>query len=262
MNCPTCQSDRVRHSRNRPGDGLWRSIFYSAYRCRDCGGRFHRLTQRLLLGVATLAALALTFAFGWLVAGWQEGLPATGEAVASAVQPVAVERPAETPAALINSAELALAADAESGDPRAQFRLGMAYYKGAGVERDPALALKWIQKAAEQGYSQAQYTLGAMHHAGRGALQSFPLALKWFEQAAQQNHSEAQYSLGAMYRNGQGVPIDKSRAYIWFNLAAAQGHERAGEARDNLLPALTPEQVLTAQKAAQDWRPAARVSPK
>ena len=99
-----------------------------------------------------------------------------------------------------------------------------------------------------------------MHHAGRGALQSFPLALKWFEQAAQQNHAEAQYSLGAMYRNGQGVAVDKSKAYIWFNLAAAQGHERAGEARDNLLPALTPEQVLAAQKAAQEWRPAAKVT--
>ena len=58
-----------------------------------------------------------------------------------------------------------------------------------------------------------------------------------------------------MYRNGQGMGVDKSKAYIWFNLSAAQGHERAREARDNILPALTPEQVLAAQRAAHEWRP-------
>jgi len=83
------------------------------------------------------------------------------------------------------------------------------------------------------------------------------VAFRWFELAAQQNHAEAQFSLGVMYRSGQGVPVDKSKAYTWFNLASAQGHERAREARDSLLSALTPEQVLAAQRAAQDWRPAA-----
>jgi hypothetical protein len=58
-----------------------------------------------------------------------------------------------------------------------------------------------------------------------------------------------------MYRNGQSVAVDKARAYLWFNLAAAQGHEQARDARDSLLPALTPEQVLAAQRAAQEWRP-------
>jgi hypothetical protein len=152
--------------------------------------------------------------------------------------------------------DLALAAAAEDGDPKAQLRLGMAYLNPqGGAEPDPALALKWIQRAADQGYADAQYALGAVHHAGRGALQSFPIAFKWFELAAQQNHADAQHSLGVMYRTGQGVPVDKSKAYIWFNLSAAQGHPRAREARDSLLSSLSPEQVLAAQRAAQEWRP-------
>ena len=256
MKCPSCQSERIRRSRHRVEDGLWRSVFFTAFRCRDCGHRFQKLTRGLLLGVVIAAVLVSAFSLGWLFATGNGNTRIAAGTVATAPSAEAVERPAEATPLQISSAEIALAAEAESGDPQAQFRLGMAYYKGAGVERDPALALKWIQKAADQGYAQAQYTLGAMHHAGRGALQSFPLALKWFEQAAQQNHAEAQFSLGAMYRSGQGVPVDKSKAYIWFNLAAAKGHERAGEARDNLLPALTPEQVLAAQKAAQEWRPA------
>jgi len=60
---------------------------------------------------------------------------------------------------------------------------------------------------------------------------------------------------GVLGGRGQGIAVDKSKAYIWFNLAAAKGHERAREARDNLLPALTAEQVLAAQRAAQEWRP-------
>jgi len=258
MKCPSCQSERVRRSRFHREDGLWRSIFYSAYRCRSCGERFQVLTRGLLLGAVITAVLGITFALGWL-AGGLNGLPPPEEVTTAAPPPEMIERPAEKPPATLTG-EIELAARAEGGDVKAQYQLGVAYFKGAGIERDPQLALKWIEKAANQGYGEAQYTLGAMYHGGRGALQSFPLALKWFEQAAQQNHAEAQYSLGAMYRNGQGVPVDKPKAYVWFNLAAAQGHERAREARDNLLPALTPEQVLTAQKAAQEWRPVAKMA--
>ena len=254
MKCPSCQSDRIRRSRFHPEDGLWRSVFYTAYRCRSCGGRFQVLTRGLLLGAVIAAVIASTFALGLLVGGLN-GLPPPSTDTAAAAPPAdVIERPAEKPPATLTG-EIELAARADGGDAKAQYQLGLAYFKGVGIERDPQLALKWIEKAAEQGYSEAQYALGAMHHGGRGALQSFPLAYKWFERAAQQNHSEAQFSLGVMYRNGQGIPVDKSKAYIWFNLAAAQGHERAREARDNVLPALTPDQVLAAQRAAQEWRP-------
>lgn len=254
--CPSCQSDDLRRSRHRPEDGLWRSIFYTAYRCRECGRRFQKLTHGPLLGMAVAAAVSLTFGAGYMFANLGGIAPPQAEsAVSNPAQPdvggdVADHAPAPV------GGDLALAGMAEGGDPRAQLQLGVAYLKGQGVERDPAIALKWIERAAEQQYAEAQYTLGAMHHAGRGALQSFPIAFKWFEQAAQQNHAEAQYSLGIMYRNGQGVAVDKSKAYIWFNLASAQGHERARDARNSLLPALTPDQVLAAQRAAQDWRPA------
>lgn len=199
----------------------------------------------------------MAIAFALLFWGLNGLLPPPSEPEESAPPTEAVERPPDLARAPV-AGDPALLADAEGGDAKAQFRLGMAYLKGDGVDRDGPLALKWIQKAAEQGFGDAEYTLGAMHHAGRGALQSYPLAFKWFERAAQQNHAEAQYSLGVLYRNGQGVAIDKSKSYVWFNLAASQGHERAREARDSLLPALSPEQVLDAQRAAQEWQPAAK----
>jgi hypothetical protein len=258
MKCPACQSSDVRTSRFRPEDGLWRSMFYGAFRCRECGRRFEMLTRApLLAGIAT-GAVASSFALGFFAGGLRaERLaPAQAPRMEPDAPQVASVRALED-SAVQPTADLALAARAEAGDPKAQLQLGVSFLKGDGVERDPATAIKWIRKAAEQGLVEAQYALGAMYHAGRGALQSFPLAFKWFELAAQQNHAEAQFSLGVMYRMGQGVPVDKPKAYTWFNLAAAQGHDRAREARDNLLSSLTPEQVLAAQRAAQEWRPAA-----
>ena len=256
LKCPACQSDRLRRSRRRPEDGFARSTFFTAYRCRNCNTRFHRLNTGLVAGAALVGGFALTVVIAVLVGGMYGLFSPAPEQEASAPVAVVTERQPEkanTPFA----GDPELLANAENGDAKAQFRLGMAYLKGEGVDRDPPLALKWIGRAAEQGYGEAQYTLGVMHHAGRGALQSFPLAFKWFELAAQQNHAEAQYSLGVLYRNGQGVAVDKSKSYVWFNLAASQGHERAREARDSLLPALSPEQVLAAQRMAQEWQPGA-----
>ena len=259
MKCPNCRSERLRRSHHRPQDGLRRSVFYAAYRCRDCRQRFVKLALAPILGLVVAALFVLTLALGFALSAIRDStLPIAEPLASSAVAQQTPEREAErapTAPVLPAGPGLALAADADAGDAGAQFRLGMAYLNGQGVERDLPAARKWIEKAAEQDYADAQHALGAMYHGGRGVLQNFPLAFKWYERAAQHNHAEAQYSLGMMYRSGQGVPVDKPKSYIWFNLAAAQGHERAREARDNLLPALTTDQVLAAQRAAQEWRP-------
>jgi TPR repeat protein len=44
----------------------------------------------------------------------------------------------------------------EQGNAEAQYRLGVCYYNGKGVEQDYIEAIKWIRKAAEQNYAPAQ----------------------------------------------------------------------------------------------------------
>ena len=257
--CPNCHSDRVRRSHRRPDDSPWRSLLGTAYRCRQCGTRTYYRASWLLPGLAFASLVLLTFVLGFALGALLgpamldanvtvDREPAL-DGNASEVQSVGAVRPVDPALAVAVAA-------AESGDAKAQLQLGKVYMKGTGVERNPVKALKWIEKSAEQGYAEAQHALGSFHQSGLGAPQNFTLASKWFEQAAEQNHAEAQYSLGTMYRNGHGVAIDKAKAYIWFNLAAAQGHERAGLARDNLLPALTSEQLVAAQRATQQWQPA------
>src|SRR4051812_33927915 len=49
---------------------------------------------------------------------------------------------------------------ANSGDPQAQFRLGMQYAAGQSVPLDIAQAVAWYRKAAEKGVGEAEYNLG------------------------------------------------------------------------------------------------------
>ena len=51
---------------------------------------------------------------------------------------------------------------ADTGDARAQSKLGAMYDTGQGVERDDAEAVRWFRKAAERGDLVAQYSLGTM----------------------------------------------------------------------------------------------------
>jgi len=112
---------------------------------------------------------------------------------------------------------------AESGDAKAQFKLGMMYRIGEGVPKNPAKAAEWLENAAAQGNANAQYNLGMMCRVGDGVPENSAKAAEWFEKAAAQGNVNAQYNLGVMYDTGDGVPIKPVKALEWFQKAAAQG---------------------------------------
>ena len=116
-----------------------------------------------------------------------------------------------------------LQAQAAQGDAKAQYFLGVLYFKGLEVPQDYGEALKWYRLSAAQGNADAQSTLGAMYNHGTGVPQDSREALKWFRLSAAQGNADAQYNLGVSYANGYGVPQDSAEALKWFRLAAAQG---------------------------------------
>lgn len=69
---------------------------------------------------------------------------------------------------------------AESGDPQAQFNLGLMYHSGSGLPRNEKEAVKWYLKAAEGGYSPARVYLVVGYEEG------------WF-----------------------GLPKDSNKSYYW-----------------------------------------------
>jgi len=113
--------------------------------------------------------------------------------------------------------------NAESGDARAAFVLGMRYASPDDSSRDDVEAVRWLRQAAEQGLAEAQYNLGIMYAAGRGVPRDPGQSADWYRQAAEQGLARAQYNLGAQYAVGDGVPRDEKRAASWFERAALQG---------------------------------------
>ena len=123
---------------------------------------------------------------------------------------------------------------AEQGHARAQYRLGVMYATGQGVQQSDLEAVKWFRKAfkklqllAEQGDVSAQFSLGGMYYNGWGVQQDYAGAVEWYRKAADQGDEMSQYNLGAMYADGQGVPKDDTEAVKWYRKAAQQGNVSA-----------------------------------
>jgi TPR repeat protein len=135
-----------------------------------------------------------------------------------------------------------------SGDPAAQYCLGMCYNSGEGVEQDFYQASEWLWLAAEQGYALALTQLGVYYEKGilydeddlrgvpedeaKAAMQRKAAGL--YRKAAEGGHDEAQFYLGDCYLNGRGVEQDDKQAAEWFKKAAEQGHLQAKDALENL----------------------------
>ena len=110
-----------------------------------------------------------------------------------------------------------------SGDVAAQFNLGMCYYSGDGVEKDPTQASIYFQLAAAEGDADAQFNLGTMYLNGEGVEKDANKAVIWYGNAARQSHADAQYNLGLMYHLGDGVPRDDAKAVNYFRDSAQLG---------------------------------------
>jgi TPR repeat protein len=116
---------------------------------------------------------------------------------------------------------------AKRGDSDAQFRIGLAYEVGAGVQQDYSQAVRWYRQAADHGNSSAQNNLGAMYGRGLGVSQSDSEAMRWYLRAASDGHPAAENNVGTMFATGQGVKTSDEDALFWYRKAAKQHYAPA-----------------------------------
>ena len=111
--------------------------------------------------------------------------------------------------------------DAESGDPIAQYLIGIHYWH----EKNFKQGILWMEKAAHNGNVYAQYKLGHEYGVGRKVGNNGQKSLKYFLLAVDQGYVPAQRRLGLYYNHGsiKGYPKDLKRALKYFHLAAEQG---------------------------------------
>jgi hypothetical protein len=120
------------------------------------------------------------------------------------------------------------------GDPQSQFRVGVLFSEGKGVDQDLEQSAYWYTQAARQGHVAAQYNLGHAYYAGAGIKQSNARALEWWEAAARGGHALAQYNAGRAYYMGTASTKDPQAARFWFSQAAANGEPRSQDILDRL----------------------------
>jgi uncharacterized protein len=113
---------------------------------------------------------------------------------------------------------------AQAGNPRAQFYIGVAYSSGMGVRKDSQQAHYWIKKAAELGVKSAQG------------------------------------NLGIMYMLGDGIPRDPVAAQKWFVIAAGQGSDVGLYLRERNAEVLDAAELAWAEAAAREWLAGSRAS--
>jgi len=97
----------------------------------------------------------------------------------------------------------ALRASAESGDPVAQFKLGLEYFRGtAGRGQNPDLAAYWFGQAAGKGLPQAQLNYAVCLENGFGITRDPKKALDWYARAAEQDVIPARLGMALLLLNG------------------------------------------------------------
>jgi TPR repeat protein len=121
--------------------------------------------------------------------------------------------------------------DCAQNDVAAMRNVALMLRKGEGVEKDPAKAREYLERAAKAGLPTAQADLGEMLLNGEGGPADPQEALPWLQLAAAASHPVAQYELGQMYEAGQVVPADLKLAKQYYAAAATHG---VTAARDRL----------------------------
>jgi Sel1 repeat len=158
------------------------------------------------------------------------------EKAAQAGDPRAAYALASAPGTDVKKAfQLTLVA-AQAGSLDAQFRLAQILAVGAGVEKNPELALEWLVLAARGGHSGARQVAqdGKIPWQNAGSTIEYLQGLKrdeaaykaWYEFALT-GLPTAAYQVGQRLFQGQGVAMNKVEAMRWMGRAAQHAHAPA-----------------------------------
>jgi uncharacterized protein len=107
--------------------------------------------------------------------------------------------------------------------PPAELNLGIAYGKGDGVQKNEQEGVRLCRMAADSGMARAQATMGMIYFEGAGVQKNYPEAFNCFTVAANQNYSPSQYYLALCYRDGKGTTTNLTEFIFWLQRAASNG---------------------------------------
>ena len=138
----------------------------------------------------------------------------------------------------------------EQNNADAQYKLGIRYYTGDGVEKNHSEAVKWFRKAAEQGNAEAQYNLGVCYEKGEGVDKNLAEAAKWYRKVAEQGDANAQRNLGLYYIQEKR---DNVIGYAWIFLSVKNGLEDSTSKLAELEKQMDKGEIERAKTLAEEY---------
>jgi len=116
---------------------------------------------------------------------------------------------------------------ADQGFATAQATLGMIYFTGIGVPRDPKEAVKWCSQASRQKLPLGMFYLGMAYSAGDGVKRNNDFSNRWIGSAAERGLLMAQLTIGMKLSLGDGIDRDLDLGVQWLRQAANRGSAEA-----------------------------------
>lgn len=149
------------------------------------------------------------------------------------------------------------AAAARAGDPMGQYLLGALYGQGEGVKADPVRAFELFSAAAARGNLKAMHNLAIAYIEGSGTQKNEAKAAEWFIRAAERGYVDSAFDLGVLYERGMGVKQDLTQAMKWYAIAAKAGDAHSRERVEILREQIAPAEVRLAVNEAANFTPLA-----
>ena len=116
---------------------------------------------------------------------------------------------------------------ANKGLATAQATLGMIYFTGIGVSRDPKEAIAWCSKAARKRLPLGMFYLGMAYSSGDGISRNNDFSNRWIRAAADKGLVMAQLTLGMKLALGDGIERNLDHGVQWLRQAANSGSSEA-----------------------------------
>ena len=129
--------------------------------------------------------------------------------------------------------------------------LGVCIAVGGIALGDEPFDFQQLVTDAENGNARSQYELGVQYRAGTQVEKNYALALKWLTRAAMQGQVDAQLGVAVCYNNGEGTLPDRIKAYAWYLVASMNGNEHARVKQRIYASTLNKRQLIEGQKLAK-----------
>lgn len=107
---------------------------------------------------------------------------------------------------------------AQKGHSGAELGVGIEYCFGIGTEKNVALGIEYLRRAADKNVIDAQYTLAAVRD-GMPEAEAYieaDTAVFYLEKAAKRGHAASQNYLGCIYSEGKMVERELEQAIFWW----------------------------------------------